>query len=80
MDKAYDDDDVPVSKLFKVLDESETDSTYVTAIKTYQNVVGKIEIGNNVSQTFKIYKGLKYRCLLSSLYLIKIYIQSALRN
>jgi len=76
LEKAY--DNVPISKMLEVLQESNISKCYIRAVKTmYRNSECMIKMNNKLSTPFKVTKGLKQGCCLSPT-LFKIYIQKAL--
>lgn len=78
LEKAY--DNVPLNKLFDVLEASELNKAYTKAIyNIYKNSKASIKVGNNYSEPFQTTKGLKQGCCLSPT-LFKIYAQQALNN
>lgn len=78
LEKAY--DNVPLSKLFNVLDRSDISKAYVRAIfNLYKNAKCAVKRGKHVSETIKITKGLKQGCSLSPT-LFKIYIQESIKE
>jgi len=75
--KAY--DSVPISKVWEVLGESNIKNTL---IKTPKNLYGnraKVKIGNKLSHSFNITKGLRQGCCISPT-LLEIYIRKALEK
>lgn len=76
--KAY--DTVPIQKLWQVLENSPINNTAIQAIRQlYNQALSRIKIGNNVSETFYVTKGLRQGCCLSPT-LFKIYLNEALKK
>jgi len=71
---------VPLKNLWKALEHCNISNSIIRAIKRlYENSFPKIKIGKQLSSGFRITKGLRQGCSLSST-LFKIYIQNALEN
>lgn len=78
LEKAY--DNVPLKKLFEVLEDVGLSKIYIGAIwNLYKDAEGAIKIGKDKSEPFPISKGLKQGCTMSPT-LFKIYIQEALKD
>lgn len=78
LQKAY--DTVPVSKLWRVLEQSNINHTYVTALKElYRESKSRIRVGKCVTEELMVNKGLRQGCCVSPT-LFKIYIAMALKN
>ena len=76
--KAY--DTVPINKLWNVMRAAGINEIYVKVLKSfYENNVSAIKIGNKVSETFKVTKGLRQGCAMAPT-LFKIYINEALKK
>jgi len=75
--KAY--DSIPISKLWKILGQSNIFNNLIKALQTlYSNTV-QVKIGNILSHPFNITKGLSQgRCISPTLF--KIYIRKALEE
>lgn len=76
--KAY--DSVPLSKLWPTLRENGVSEIYIKTVKTlYTNMSSNIKIGNRVSESFPITKGLRQGCAIAPT-LFKIYLNSTLKR
>ena len=74
--KAY--DTVPIKKLWEVMSTTSVNVKVIKAIKQlYIGATSRIKIGQNLSEPFKITKGLRQGCCLSPT-LFKIYLDRAL--
>ena len=75
--KAY--DSIPISKLWEVLGESIINNTLIKALQNLYGNTAQVKIGNILSHTFNITKGLGQGCYISPT-LFKIYIRKALEE
>lgn len=54
---------IPINRLWKVLQETNINHILIDALKNiYEGSISQIKIGNKVSQTFPISKGLRQGC------------------
>ena len=72
-------DNIPISKLWKVLGESNVNNTLIKALQNLYGNTAQVKIGNKLSHHFNITKGLHQGCCISPT-LFKIYIQKALEE
>jgi len=77
MTKAY--DSIPISKLWEVLGESNINDNLINALQNLYGNTAQMKIGNKLSHTFNITKGLRQGCCISPT-LLKIYIRKALEE
>ena len=76
--KAY--DSIPLNKLWEILDGLVINTRLIEAIKAlYEGSSSKIKIGNLITKSFKVTKGLRQGCSLSPTS-FKIYLERVLRN
>jgi hypothetical protein len=75
--KAY--DSIPILKLWEVLGESNINSTLIKGLKKLYGNTTQVKIGNKLSHSFSITKGLRQGCCFSPT-LFKIYIRKALEE
>jgi hypothetical protein len=75
--KAY--DSIPISKLWKVLGESNINNTLIKALQNLYSNTAQVKTGNILSHPFNITKGLCQGCCISPT-LFKIYIRKALEE
>lgn len=76
--KAY--DTVPISELWRVLEQSNISVTYIRALKElYKDSRSRIKIGDSLTDEFLVTKGLRQGCCISPT-LFKIYIATALKK
>lgn len=77
LQKAY--DTVPLSKLWPCMENENISKVYVHAVKKlYMGCTSAVKTNNEVSEDFKITKGLRQGCTLAPL-LFKIYLEGALK-
>lgn len=78
LQKAY--DTVPISKLWKVLEQSNINHTYIHALQElYKDSKSRVKVGKYVTQEFLVNKGLRQGCCVSPT-LFKIYVAAALKK
>jgi len=75
--KAY--DSIPISKLWEDLGESNINNTLIEALQNLYGNIAQVKIGNILSHTFNITKGLRQGCCISPT-LFKICIRKALEE
>ena len=76
--KAY--DTVPVTKLWKVLQETNINNFLINALQNlYTGATSKVKIGKRLSKGFIVNKGLRQGCSVSPT-LFKIYLAKALHQ
>lgn len=76
--KAY--DNIPIKKLWRVLQETNINQNLITALKNlYNESKSQIKIRNKLSKAFNVDKGLRQGCCVSPT-LFKIYISQALQR
>ena len=76
LQKAY--DNIPMQKMWEVLQETNINHTLIQAIQNlYKNMTSVIKIGNKITESFLVNKGLRQGCCLSPT-LFKIYVSKAL--
>lgn len=76
--KAY--DTVPVTKLWKVLQETNINHTLINALQNlYMDSTSRVKIGKRLSKSFPVNKGLRQGCSVSPT-LFKIYVAKALHQ
>jgi len=61
--KAY--DNIPISKLWEVLGESNINNTLIKALQNLYGNIAQVKIGNILSHPFNITKGLRQGCCIS---------------
>ena len=77
--KAY--GSIPISKLWEILEESNINnmSTLIKALPSLYSNTSQVKIGNKLSHSFNITKGLRQGCCISPTH-FKIYIRKALEE
>lgn len=78
LEKAY--DTVPITKLLAVINNTNIPQVYIDAIRTmYNDQISVIKVGSQISQPFRVTKGLRQGCCLSPT-LFKVYVNQTLKE